>query len=97
MIANLTRLVPNEHPDHRRWPSITGIAIIGEAPGEDEENYRRPFVGASGQFLTNIMRNEAGINRQACLDRQRLPASATARTKSAFSIGMALRSKTGLG
>ena len=26
-----------------------------------------PFVGASGQFLTNIMRNEAGINRQACL------------------------------
>jgi uracil-DNA glycosylase len=66
VIANLTRLVPNEHPiivdgvDYR-------IAVIGEAPGEDEENYRRPFVGASGQFLTNIMCNEADINRQACL------------------------------
>ena len=59
------RVVPNEHPvildgvDYR-------IAVVGEAPGEDEENYRRPFIGTSGQFLTNIMRSE-GINRQACL------------------------------
>ena len=58
------RLVPNERPiingtDYR-------IAVVGEAPGEDEENYRRPFVGASGKFLTGLMR-DAGINRQACL------------------------------
>ena len=61
----MPRVVPNEHPvvldgvDYR-------IAVIGEAPGEDEENYRRPFVGTSGQFLTNIMR-DVGINRLACL------------------------------
>jgi uracil-DNA glycosylase family 4 len=42
------------------------IAIIGEAPGEDEENYHRPFVGKSGQFLTNILDN-VGIDRYACL------------------------------
>jgi DNA polymerase len=56
--------VPNEHPiidgvDYR-------IAVIGEAPGEEEENYRRPFVGPSGKFLTGLMRDQ-GINRQACL------------------------------
>lgn len=60
----MTRTVPNEHPildgvEYR-------IAVVGEAPGEDEENYRRPFVGRSGQFLTNLMHHE-GINRQACL------------------------------
>ena len=60
----MTRLVPNEFPqmngtDYR-------IAVIGEAPGEDEENYQRPFVGVSGKFLTSIMR-DVGIHRQACL------------------------------
>ena len=69
------------------------IAIVGEAPGEDEENYRRPFVGASGQFLTNIMRNEAGINRQACLDWQRLPAPASAERDQPVSTGTARRFK----
>jgi uracil-DNA glycosylase len=56
-------MVPNELPtklaDYR-------IAIIGEAPGQDEEDYGRPFVGVSGKFLTNIMR-EVGIDRQCCL------------------------------
>jgi DNA polymerase len=59
------RTVPNEKP-----VIIDGIAyriaVIGEAPGEEEENYRRPFIGTSGNFLTNIMR-DVGINRQACL------------------------------
>lgn len=64
MLLASPRIVPNEPPiiegaDYR-------IAIIGEAPGEEEENYRRPFVGTSGQFLTNLLR-DAGINRLACL------------------------------
>jgi len=59
------RTVPNEKP-----VIIDGvpyrIAVVGEAPGEEEENYRRPFVGTSGNFLTNLMR-DVGITREACL------------------------------
>ncbi len=58
------RVVPNEPPIEE--PTTQRIAIIGEAPGEEEENYHRPFVGKSGQFLTNIMR-DVGINRRQCL------------------------------
>jgi uracil-DNA glycosylase family 4 len=63
-IVSSRRIVPNEHPI--REPATYHIAIIGESPGEDEENYRRPFVGKSGQFLTNILR-DVGIDRQQCL------------------------------
>lgn len=41
------------------------IAIVGEAPGEDEENHGYPFVGASGRFL-NLLLHDAGIDRNAC-------------------------------
>jgi len=58
------RRVPNEPPIAE--PSEYRIAIVGEAPGEDEENYHRPFVGRSGQFLTNILA-DIGIEREKCL------------------------------
>lgn len=58
------RIVPNEQPI--RDPTTYRIALIGEAPGEDEENHRRPFIGKSGQFLTNILR-DVGIDRTQCL------------------------------
>jgi uracil-DNA glycosylase len=38
------------------------IAIVGEAPGADEEVAGRPFVGRSGQLLNSIM-SELGIDR----------------------------------
>lgn len=41
------------------------IAIVGEAPGADEEQMERPFVGASGFFLDNLLSN-VGILRSAC-------------------------------
>lgn len=41
------------------------IAIVGEAPGTDEEQMERPFVGASGFFLDNLLSN-VGITRSAC-------------------------------
>lgn len=63
-IVTSRRIVPNEHPIVE--PTTHRLAIIGEAPGEDEENHKRPFVGKSGQFLTNILR-DVGINRQQCL------------------------------
>jgi len=56
-------IVPNELPINR---ADYRIAIIGEAPGEDEENYHRPFVGVSGKFLMVILHN-AGIDRHCCL------------------------------
>jgi uracil-DNA glycosylase family 4 len=58
------RTCPNEHPIVE--PNLYRIALIGEAPGEDEENHRRPFVGKSGQFLTHLMR-DVGIDRTTCL------------------------------
>lgn len=40
------------------------IAIVGEAPGVDEERCRMPFVGASGRML-NSMLNSHGISRNS--------------------------------
>jgi DNA polymerase len=37
--------------------------IIGEAPGQKEDEQGRPFVGRSGKLLTNIL-TSLGINRE---------------------------------
>jgi uracil-DNA glycosylase len=44
---------------------MTAIAIVGEAWGAEEEKRRTPFVGYSGTFLTQMLR-DAGINRADC-------------------------------
>lgn len=62
-IVKERRTVPNLHPIEE---ASYRVAIIGEAPGEEEENHRRPFVGKSGQFLDIIMQ-EVGLKRTACL------------------------------
>lgn len=54
--------VPNEFP---ALDTCSRIAIIGEAPGEDEVTERRPFVGMSGKLLTGLM-SKAGLSRQSC-------------------------------
>ncbi len=41
------------------------LAIIGEAPGRDEEAQGKPFVGPSGWLLTQML-SEAGIDRNEC-------------------------------
>ena len=41
------------------------IAIVGEAPGRDEEREGRPFVGASGRLLDQMLA-AAGIARGEC-------------------------------
>ena len=57
-----TKKVPNEFPS----ASVTyKLAIIGEAPGAEEEAYGRPFVGASGRLLDSILAS-AGILRSGC-------------------------------
>jgi DNA polymerase len=46
-------------------PTNASIAIVGEAPGADEEAKGVPFVGTSGEEL-NRMLGEAGISRSEC-------------------------------
>lgn len=54
--------VPNELPTE----SVSyRLAVIGEAPGADEEAYGRPFIGASGRLLDNIL-SSVGILRAGC-------------------------------
>lgn len=38
------------------------IVFIGEAPGKNEDLQGRPFVGAAGKFLDNML-EQAGLNR----------------------------------
>lgn len=56
-VKNLQPLVP---------PTGTSrLAIIGEAPGEDEEAHGFPFVGKSGNFLSALLQKHH-INRHEC-------------------------------
>jgi len=48
-----TNAVPGEGPEN------AAIMLIGEAPGFHEDREGRPFVGASGKFLDELL---AGIN-----------------------------------
>jgi DNA polymerase len=41
------------------------LMIIGEAPGKNEDEMGRPFVGATGQMLNEYL-FKAGINRNDC-------------------------------
>jgi uracil-DNA glycosylase len=44
-----TRVVPGEGPENAQ------ILFIGEAPGWHEDQQGRPFVGAAGQFLEQLL------------------------------------------
>ena len=44
-----TKAVPGEGPTHAE------IMFIGEAPGANEDKQGRPFVGASGKFLDQLL------------------------------------------
>ncbi len=59
----MPNLVPNELPqldlDYK-------LAIIGEAPGADEEMLGKPFVGSSGRLLSAVL-SQSSILRSACL------------------------------
>lgn len=54
---------PNEVPGS--GPIGAKLAIVGEAPGYEENLAGRPFVGAAGELL-NVLCKEAGINRNDC-------------------------------
>jgi uracil-DNA glycosylase family 4 len=52
-----TNAVPGE------GPLDADIMLIGEAPGANEDRLGRPFVGASGDFLEELLQ-EAGYTRE---------------------------------
>jgi uracil-DNA glycosylase family 4 len=52
-----TNLVPGEgNPDAK-------VVLIGEAPGKNEDLTGKPFVGASGKFLTQLLAS-SGLKRE---------------------------------
>ncbi|SRR6266540_950254 len=51
-----TNAVPGEGPTHAE------IMFIGEGPGASEDKQGRPFVGASGKFLDELLA-QAGVTR----------------------------------
>lgn len=57
-------LVPNQQPTFHDVPYK--LAIVGEAPGQEEETHGQPFIGASGHVLNNLLAN-CNILRSACL------------------------------
>lgn len=52
-----THAVPGEGDPHAR------IMLIGEGPGYHEDQQGRPFVGASGKFLSELLA-QAGLQRE---------------------------------
>lgn len=44
-------------------PPDADVMVIGEAPGADEDEAGRPFVGQAGQLLNSIL-SEAGVDRE---------------------------------
>jgi len=52
-----TRVVPGEGPEDAQ------IMFIGEAPGFHEDQQGRPFVGAAGKFLEELL-NSIGLRRE---------------------------------
>jgi DNA polymerase len=52
-----THAVPGEGPTHAE------IMLVGEGPGATEDKQGRPFVGASGRFLNELLA-QAGVTRE---------------------------------
>ena len=57
LAATRTNAVPGEGPDNAQ------IMLIAEGPGKNEDAQGRPFVGAAGTFLEDLL-DSAGLNRE---------------------------------
>jgi DNA polymerase len=65
-VRNCTRCPLSETRTHAvpgEGPLDADIMLIGEAPGANEDREGRPFVGASGKFLTELLA-AAGLRRE---------------------------------
>lgn len=50
--------VPGEGSENAR------IMFVGEAPGREEDEQGRPFVGNAGKYLTSLIERKLGLNRK---------------------------------
>lgn len=57
LFQNRKNAVPGE------GPSTADIMIIGEGPGQEEDDQGRPFVGRAGKLLTQALES-AGLKRE---------------------------------
>lgn len=62
-IVTERRVVRNVFPFAE--PTSYRLAIVGEAPGENEEQHGVPFVGASGSHLNREL-SHVGLDRNQC-------------------------------
>jgi DNA polymerase len=58
LVAERHTVVPGEFPSGAR------LLLVGEAPGAQEDETGRPFVGKGGQLLNRLL-DEAGLERQS--------------------------------
>lgn len=63
--------MPEVDPRDKRYVPPSGspearIVILGEAPGINEEQQKKPFVGANGQLLFNNLLYPIGVRRENC-------------------------------
>lgn len=49
MLASTSGVVPGDGPMFPR------LVFVGEAPGSNEDKHRKPFIGASGRFLEELL------------------------------------------
>lgn len=61
-VCEKCRYEPGQNPVPGEGNPDTEIMFVGEAPGKKENETGRPFVGAAGQFL-NEMLNSIGLER----------------------------------
>ena len=59
LYRDATQVVFGEGPRHAK------VLLIGEQPGDQEDQLGRPFVGPAGRFLDGCL-EEAGIDRSDC-------------------------------
>lgn len=57
------RFAPDQNPVPGEGNPDAEIMFIGEAPGKKENETGRPFVGAAGQFLSEML-NSIGLERK---------------------------------
>ncbi len=53
-----TNTVPGEGPENAQ------IVLVGEAPGYNEDQEGKPFVGDAGDILTELLEEKAGLERE---------------------------------
>ena len=61
--CGLYKSATNKVPGEGDWKS--GIMLVGEAPGREEDKQGKPFVGQAGKLLTKVLEEVAGIKGES--------------------------------